>query len=346
MKLLIITQKVDKDDPILGFFHRWIIEFAKHCESIIVICLYEGIHDLPSNVRVLSLGKEKGISRLKYLFNFYKYIINESKNYDTVFVHMNQVYVLLGGIVWRFLDKKIGFWYTHKAVSSSLRMAVILSNDIFTASKESFRLKTKKLHVVGHGIDVDKFSSFTPEKHSIFTIISVGRITRIKNLETLIHAISIIKKEGFNFSYKIIGPKVNKDDHAYFEELKKIINSENLDKDIDFIDAVSNDKIGEYYSKADLNINLSPTGGMDKVVLEGIVSGVLPIVSNKTFTTILSPYNKELIFDFDNSEDLANKIISASNIENKPLIKDVLKKKVEYHLNLRNLVRKILDILL
>ena len=47
MKLLIITQKVNKIDPILGFFHGWIIEFAKHFESITVICLEKGEYNLP-----------------------------------------------------------------------------------------------------------------------------------------------------------------------------------------------------------------------------------------------------------------------------------------------------------
>ena len=56
-RLLITTQAVDLDDPVLGFFHRWIEEFAKHCESISVICLKEGRHDLPDNVHVYSLGK-------------------------------------------------------------------------------------------------------------------------------------------------------------------------------------------------------------------------------------------------------------------------------------------------
>ena len=60
MRLLIITQKVDKNDPILGFFHRWIEEFAKHCQSIIVICLQKGEYNLPKNIKILSLGKEKG----------------------------------------------------------------------------------------------------------------------------------------------------------------------------------------------------------------------------------------------------------------------------------------------
>ncbi len=59
MKLLILTQKVDKNDPTLGFFHRWIEEFANHYENLTIICLEKGIYTLPKNVQVLSLGKEE-----------------------------------------------------------------------------------------------------------------------------------------------------------------------------------------------------------------------------------------------------------------------------------------------
>ena len=89
MKLLIITQKVDINDDVLGFFHRWLEEFAKHCEKITVICLEMGEYKLPENVKVLSLGKEDRVSKLKYIWRFYKYIWQEQKNYDKVFVHMN-----------------------------------------------------------------------------------------------------------------------------------------------------------------------------------------------------------------------------------------------------------------
>src|SRR3989344_7009072 len=74
MQLLIITQTVDKNDPILGFFHRWIEEFAKNFEKVTVICLEMCEHHLPKNVKVLSLGKEAGRSKFQYLFRFYKYI--------------------------------------------------------------------------------------------------------------------------------------------------------------------------------------------------------------------------------------------------------------------------------
>ena len=104
MKLLILTQKVNKDDPILGFFVRWVEEFAVHCESVVVICLEKGNYDLPSNVNVLSLGKEEGKSHFVYLLRFYTYIWSNRKEYDSVFVHMNQEYILLAGLFWRMWE--------------------------------------------------------------------------------------------------------------------------------------------------------------------------------------------------------------------------------------------------
>lgn len=78
MKLLICTQTVDREDPVLGFFCSWIAEFAKRCEKVTVICLKEGAHTLPNNVVIYSLGKERGAtSRLKYATRFWKLIRRE-----------------------------------------------------------------------------------------------------------------------------------------------------------------------------------------------------------------------------------------------------------------------------
>ena len=88
MKLLIITQKVDMNDDLLGFFHDWIIEFSKHFEEVTFICLKKGEYDLPQNVKVLSLGKETNKCKLKYIYNFYKnlYFIKIChENYTAIF---------------------------------------------------------------------------------------------------------------------------------------------------------------------------------------------------------------------------------------------------------------------
>mgnify|MGYP001615605383 FL=1 len=96
MKLLVLTQKVDKDDPILGFFHTWVLRLSEKFESVVVICLEKGDFDLPHNVEVFSLGKEKGKNRLQYIFQFFNLCFFKSLKYDAFFVHMNQEYVLLG----------------------------------------------------------------------------------------------------------------------------------------------------------------------------------------------------------------------------------------------------------
>src|SRR5512146_1469044 len=113
MKLLIITQKADRNDPILGFFHRWLIEFARHFDSVLVICLEEGEHDLPANVRVMSLGKERRRSRGAYVARLLSIAWRERQSYDAVFVHMNPIYIVLCGLLWRLLHKPIALWYTH-----------------------------------------------------------------------------------------------------------------------------------------------------------------------------------------------------------------------------------------
>ena len=78
MKILIITQKIDRNDSVLGFFCGWVEEFSKHCEQVTVIALGVGVHNLPKNVRVFSLGKERGVSRVGYLYNFYRLIFISS----------------------------------------------------------------------------------------------------------------------------------------------------------------------------------------------------------------------------------------------------------------------------
>lgn len=227
MKLLIVTQTVDLQDPVLGFFHRWLEEFAEHCEQVTVVCLNEGEYTLPSNVRILSLGKEKVLqtpnsklqTRLRYLSRFYSHLWRERSNYDAVFVHMNPEYVVLGAPVWRVLRKRVTLWYTHKSVTRWLRMATRVADAIFTASKESFRIQSDKVHVVGHGIDVALFTVPTPHTphptpspassptpiripHTgdAVRLVSVGRISRTKRQDLAIEALALLRdgKPGNN----------------------------------------------------------------------------------------------------------------------------------------------------
>lgn len=342
MKLLIVTQKVDINDDVLGFFHGWIEEFAKKCEKVTVIALGVGEYNLPENVKILSLGKEKSESKIKYLANFYKYVWRERNNYDVVFVHMNQIYVVLGGWLWKILNKKIGLWYVHKQVGWDLKIAEKIANVIFTAAQRGFNLKTDKLKVLGHGIPVDNFKNpGNTKKDGKLTLISVGRITPIKNLDILIKAAAILKNNCLDFKLLIVGSPIEAIDYEYFEKLKKLVSDYKLGKAVIFIGSIPNNMVREYYWKSDLSINLCPTGGMDKAVLESMAAGLPVIVSNQAFEDYFGDYADLLIFKERDEIDLSKKIMNLIN-SNKENIINLLFKKVEAKSDSKKLIDKIL----
>ena len=163
MKLLILTQKVDMNDAVLGFFHSWLREFAARFDSIIVVCLEEGKHELPANVRVLSLGKERsGAHKLDYIRCFYRHVWAERGNYDSVFVHMNQEYSILGGPLWKLLGKKSVLWRNHPDGSALTRLAVLLSDKVMCTSPHSFTARFAKTMIMPVGIDTDFFRPAPP----------------------------------------------------------------------------------------------------------------------------------------------------------------------------------------
>jgi glycosyltransferase involved in cell wall biosynthesis len=340
-KILIITQKVNMDDQILGFFHRWIIEFAKHYSQVTVICLERGRTDLPKNVRVFSLGKEESISRIKYLINFYKYILAERNNYDLVFVHMNPIYVLLGGLVWKVLNKDIYLWYTHKTVDFKLRLSEKLVKNIFSASQESFRLKTNKLVVMGHGIDTDYFISRDEVKNSKFTVLTVGRVSPVKNQMLIIKAVEKLLLEGCDCYLQIVGGPVTMMDEEYNNELIKYVNDNNLKSGVQMVGAIIPQKIVGYYQSSNVFVNLSQTGSLDKAVLEAMACEIIPITSNIAFAKILEPYKDLCLLDTPDSSLLAEKIKKIISLKDIGLVARSMRKEIKDNHNLNSLIDKL-----
>lgn len=270
MKLLIITQTVDTEDPILGFFVRWIEEFAKHVERIEVICLREGKHAFPTNVRVHSLGKERGAaSRAAYAWRFLSLIRKFRNDYDTVFVHMNPEYVVLGRLFWRLWGKRIALWYTHKAVNLKLRIAVACADIVFSASPESFRLRTDKLQVMGHGIDTE---FFFPDSSVVRAdwILSAGRLTKSKRHDLVIRAAACAGRE-----LRIVG------DGPERKSLEALAST--LGTRVHFLGGLSQSLLRDEYRKAAVFVHTSETGSLDKMVLEALATDTPVITTSSAY---------------------------------------------------------------
>ena len=339
MKLLVITQKVDENDQLLGFFIEWLKRLAQKFDRLIVLCLEKGEFNLPENVEVISLGKNKGHSKIRQLFTLYSLLFTRRHNYDAVFIHMNPIWVVLGGPLWKLFNKKIFFWYTHKAVTSKLRLAEIFADVIFTASKESFRLPSKKIIITGHGIDTELFKPdhlrLNPKDQRFnLSILSVGRIAPVKNYETLIDAAKILKDEGVDFCETMVGEAALDSDVRYLGSLKFKVKSLKLEENFNFIGKVNHKDLPQYYQSHDIFIHLSKTGSLDKVILEAMACGCNVLSSNDSSRQFLEDNS---VFKEDDPKDLADKIKNLRDANYKKGLRDYI---LENH-DLNKLVGRI-----
>ena len=203
---------------------------------------------------------------------------------------MNPIYLVLDGWWWRLTGKKIVLWYTHKQVDLKLRIAEKLTNFIATATSESFQLKSEKVRVLGHGIDVRRFlrpvdwpkSNNIPKK-----VLCVGRITPIKHQDVLVEALDILTtRKMAEARAEFVGAPVYNEDINYEVATKKYSDACGLQDRVSFVGSVPNNKIPEYYWNTDIAVNILPLGGLDKVVFESLAAGVPTLCTNRAFESL------------------------------------------------------------
>jgi len=345
--LLIITREVNEEDDLLGFFIEWIKEFAKHFDRVFVIALAKGNYRLPENVSVYSLGKERGNSKIAMAFNFYKYLFRLVPKSSGIFAHTSATFVIASWPAALLFRKKIILWYLHRSITMKLKIAEKLCYKIVTAAEDSLvGFKSKKIIETGHGINAEEFKTNRNWTDGKIEILSVGRISKIKDYETLIRAALILKDKNIDFNIKIIGRPIMPSDFPYFEHLKFLNEKLNLDDVVKFIGFVPHNNIADYYKKSDIVIGMTPKGGIDKSLLEAMASGALILTSNEEMGRYLGEYSKELIFDYGKPADLADKLTRVINWSpsEKNKTSDFLLDSVKKFHNLENLIEKIIKL--
>ncbi|MEI6863749.1 MAG: glycosyltransferase [Candidatus Adlerbacteria bacterium] len=276
MKLLITTQIIDANDPRLGFFVRWVEEFKKHCQVEVI-----ALKDLGQGGKLARAWKLLGLVR--------------RSEYETVFVHMNPEYLVVAGWYWRLRGKKIALWYTHKNVDLKLRIAEKFAHIIFTASKESFRIKSNKVHVVGHGIDTDFFTPDPVVARGGWAL-SVGRLTKSKRHDL---AIRIAHEAGKELRIAGEGPE-----QSHLEAL-----ASQLGARVVFLGGLNQTQLRDEYRRAAYFIHTSETGSLDKVVLEALACG-LPVKTNDSALKHLETAGPDYVREHHSLEKLIPKIIA------------------------------------
>jgi len=335
MNLLIFNMEMNEKSKVLSHCIDWVNNISIYFDKVFVITVKSSNFKVNENVKVFSIKRDK-FNRLSSIILLYKILFKIHKNYkiNGYFVHMAAYFVPFIFLFKLYYKIPILFWYAHSSVTKALKIATLLSDKIFSPSKESFKYKTSKIEFTGHGINTDFFKFIKNKKCNYSKFAVFGRISETKNIHKMIEVFNKIENKNINLT--IIGEPLIEIDKKYFDKIfnfnyKNIFYSKNIPKKYIF----------ETYKKFDVIINLSDTGSLDKVIIEPMAMGIPVITSNKSAIELFSHLDGKGVFlttkqDFEN--DIKNLILT------KPFInRNLLRKEIEENHSIKKLAKKISD---
>ena len=335
MKLLIVTQKVDRADPILGFFHGWLAEFAKHCDHVTVIGQTVGDYGLPPNVSVVSLGKEKEWPRWFQILRFWWLIWSHRATYSTVLVHMTPIWVVLGSCIWKATGKKVFLWYEARGATGTLKKALRSVHAVFSASEHGMPIATKKSVIVGHGIDTMRFLP-SGGRRETGLLVAVGRITRAKRYDVIFEAMSSLPD---NTHLTMAGVTITRDDQSVLAHLKDLMQRKDLKSRVTSESLTQEELLG-VLQRADVFVHASETS-LDKAVLEAMACGTPVVSCSQAFVDLLPG---ECRATPENFQDTIQSILKLSEQDRKVLgkkLRDIVEKQHGLHRLISRLVSEM-----
>ena len=249
-----------------------------------MLTTHAGYIAVADNVRVFSVGRERGYGKIRRVLSFYTQLTRLllSHRYDACFAHMQPIFAVMGAPLLALHGVQITTWYTHRQGSRTIDWAERVSYRIVTAVPSSFPITTPKLRPIGHGIDTD---FFTPESSHPRAqpprIVYVARLTAIKHQHILIEASTDLDCEVV-----LVGDIPDGYDDSYKQQLFARVDELGVRDKVRFAGAQTPQQVRDWYRSATVAINLSPPGLFDKAALEAMAVGVPTLVSNDAFATL------------------------------------------------------------
>lgn len=181
---------------------------------------------------------------------------------------------------------------------------------VSNTSKESLiknSINSKNITVIHNGIDIPVLRKPT-KKFSQPTLIYIGRISWIKNLEDMILAFSKIKMKIPIAKLFIAGRAV---DQKYMDKLTKIIRRNKLTEGVRFLGYISNKKKQTLLDKSHLFLHTSLCEGWGLGVIEAAAQGTPAVVYNVSGLSESVVAGKTgIVCDKNTPDEMAKQILS------------------------------------
>jgi glycosyltransferase involved in cell wall biosynthesis len=285
--LIFATQKLDPGDPVLAATVPMVRALAERVDELVVLCDSAVPSAIPQNARVHEFG---ALTKVQRGARFEAALARELRPRPIgVVAHMVPLYAVIAAPLVRPLRVPLVLWYTHWKAHAVVRAAEKVCTAVATVDTRSFPFPSRKVHALGHGIDVDEFTC-TDEPPPPTRVLVLGRYSPAKGLETILEAAALA---GVHL-------EAHGSDET-FEDYKRRLDSHGAELG----GPVPRSEVPALFARSHVLINNMRAGAPDKVVYEAAASCLPALASNPVFDDLLPP---ELRFDRDDAEGLAERL--------------------------------------
>ena len=291
LRLLFVTQELDRSSTNLAVVHTWATELARQVTAVHVVAARVGEVDLPSNVYVHGLGRELGRSRWASALAFGAVCARliGGRRVNVVLAHMVPAYAVVLAPITRVVRTPLALWYASHGLTPMLRRADRLIDAALTASPDSYPISNERAFVIGHGIDTERFRPPAERKSDAGPVIGMaGRLTPLKGFEPGIQALAELRRGTFpHATLRIAGEPFYPADRAYVDELKRLADTLGVSDAVAFVGAVRGDTMAEFYGSLDVFVNWRAQPALDKTGLEALACATPLVTNNRAYRGVL-----------------------------------------------------------
>jgi glycosyltransferase involved in cell wall biosynthesis len=177
--LLLLTPAWDARDPTLGFVVGWACALRNLVPRITVVTLRAAEATAPhAGIMVRAVGGgARGVVGLRLLRT-----VAAIDRPDVALAHMNWPMPLAALPALRWRRVPLALWWAHGTAPMGLRFLLPHLALVLSSTAAAFPLPTRRLCVVGQGIDTMAFAPAPDEAPPPFTVITAGRLAPVKRV--------------------------------------------------------------------------------------------------------------------------------------------------------------------
>ncbi len=224
--------------------------------------------------------------------------------------------------------------FLQKILNSAWKM-VVSTRDYVNLISKKYSIPKTKIYKIPNGVDLEHFRSVSTRLHSPVRLLSVGRLSKPKNVPLLIRSFKLVMENNHpDMELHIVGKGEEK--NKIFDLIKK----EELEKKVTLHGALLGKDLYDIYSYSDIFVLASECESFPLVLVEAMASGLPIVVSDITSVKNIVKNNATGLLVKPTPENFAGaveKLLGNSQLRKK-LIKNGLEEVKKYDWN--KIVRK------